>query len=248
MTAIHSASRPRYPDVMSAADPVTPERRRMSIRLPRPLWIGVAAVLLVVAAVGLRIGIPAYRQAILIREIKQSGGDVLTNPQLPYWLRHRLGDDRSTWFENVELVRLGPSATNENLAQLRILPELQRLDLRGTQVTDASLVHLERFDRLTEVALATTRATDAGVAHLRMLTRLERLSLNANVTDAGLAHLAGLPNLHYLRLDRTQVTDDGLRHLKGLKLRVLWLNDNTQITEAGIANLERAIPGLAVGK
>jgi hypothetical protein len=28
---------------MSAADPVTPERRRFAIGLPRPLWIGVAA-------------------------------------------------------------------------------------------------------------------------------------------------------------------------------------------------------------
>jgi len=28
---------------MFAADHVTPERRRLSIRLPRPLWIGVAA-------------------------------------------------------------------------------------------------------------------------------------------------------------------------------------------------------------
>jgi len=43
LAAIHpSATRPRYPDGMSAADRVTHETRRIAVRLPRPLWIGVA--------------------------------------------------------------------------------------------------------------------------------------------------------------------------------------------------------------
>jgi len=42
---IHSATHPRYPDGVAAADRVTPERRRSAIGLPRPLWIGVAGVL-----------------------------------------------------------------------------------------------------------------------------------------------------------------------------------------------------------
>jgi hypothetical protein len=29
---------------MSATDPITPERRRYAIKLPRPLWIGLATV------------------------------------------------------------------------------------------------------------------------------------------------------------------------------------------------------------
>ena len=42
MSGIHSATRPQYPDGMSAADPIAPEPCRFSVRLPRPLWIGVA--------------------------------------------------------------------------------------------------------------------------------------------------------------------------------------------------------------
>jgi hypothetical protein len=42
-TDIHRPTRPRYPDGMSAAEPITPERRRFAIQMPRPLWIGVAA-------------------------------------------------------------------------------------------------------------------------------------------------------------------------------------------------------------
>jgi len=41
-----SATLPRYPDGMPAADPITPGRRRIAIRLPRPLWIGAAAAVL----------------------------------------------------------------------------------------------------------------------------------------------------------------------------------------------------------
>ena len=53
-----------------ATAPITPEPRRFSIRLPRPLWIGVAAMV-VVGGVGLRIGLPIYWQQAAIREIKR---------------------------------------------------------------------------------------------------------------------------------------------------------------------------------
>jgi hypothetical protein len=49
MTGIHPPLRPRYPGGMSAADPVTPGRCRFATSLPRPLWIGAAGVLAVVA-------------------------------------------------------------------------------------------------------------------------------------------------------------------------------------------------------
>jgi len=49
-TGIHSAARPRYPHGMAAADQVSPERRRLSLRMPRPWWRGVAAAVLIVAA------------------------------------------------------------------------------------------------------------------------------------------------------------------------------------------------------
>ncbi len=41
-----------YPDGMVATDPVTPEPRRFAVRLLRPLWIGVAAGVLIVVGGG----------------------------------------------------------------------------------------------------------------------------------------------------------------------------------------------------
>jgi hypothetical protein len=220
----------------------------------RRRWIPVSLKLFVVIMAGLGIGglwigVPAFRRAMLIRGIQQSGGVVLTYPsQGPTWLQRWLGGERIMWFQDAEFVGLDPSSTDATLGRLEILARLQRLDLRGTQVTDAGLAHLKSFDRLTDLALADTGVTDEGLAHLKAMTNLERLSLGTRVTNAGLRHLAGQRNLRYLRLKGTQVTDLGLRELHGLKLVSVWLNDNLQITEAGIDELKSAIPRLAVGQ
>ena len=67
-----------------------------------------------------------------------------------------------------------------------------------------------------------------------------------DVTDALLKHLAGLKQLQTLYLRETQVTDAGLQHLAGLKqLQELYL-DETKVTGKGIADLEKALPKLAI--
>jgi hypothetical protein len=58
---------------MAATDPMTSEPRRYSIEMPRPLWIGVATIVLIVASVGLRIGIPIYRQELAIQKLTDYG-------------------------------------------------------------------------------------------------------------------------------------------------------------------------------
>src|SRR5262245_55735931 len=57
----------------------------MRFYLPRPLWFALAMAVLVVAAVGLRFGVPAYRQREAIREIERLGGLVGTEG-VPRWL------------------------------------------------------------------------------------------------------------------------------------------------------------------
>jgi hypothetical protein len=56
---------------MTDADPTTPEPRGLSGRLRRPLWIGVATFLVVVVAVGLRIGVPIYGQLRALAAIRE---------------------------------------------------------------------------------------------------------------------------------------------------------------------------------
>jgi len=71
---------------MAHTDSVTPEPRRFSIRLPRPLWIAMATFAVVVVTVGLRLGVPIYRQQVAVREIELLGGTVRTLPRGPEWL------------------------------------------------------------------------------------------------------------------------------------------------------------------
>lgn len=105
--------------------------------------------------------------------------------------------------------------TDARLVHLKVLTDLQSLDLRGAQVTDAGLVHLDGLAKLRELDLKGTRVTDAGMVHLQGLSNLRMLNLSGTqVTDAGLVHLQGLSNLQILDLSGTQVTDTGRKALQ----------------------------------
>src|SRR5438874_2664031 len=105
---------------MSAAAPVP---GRVSIWLPRPLWIGVATIALVIVAVGLRIGMPIYRQQVVIQEIEQLGGKIESRHAGPQWLRDRLGYERAELLDEVFSVSLSDTrATDATVARLNDLP------------------------------------------------------------------------------------------------------------------------------
>src|SRR5437879_6523126 len=89
-----------------APEPTPAEPRRFSIRLPRPMWIGLATVLLIGAAIFVRVGLPIYRQHLAIREIERLGGYVETRPRGPEWLRDWVGNERFRLCEDVDLVRV----------------------------------------------------------------------------------------------------------------------------------------------
>jgi hypothetical protein len=48
--------------VAETSDPPPPTPWCFKIRLPRPLWIGAAAVVLIVGAIGLQVGVPIFRR------------------------------------------------------------------------------------------------------------------------------------------------------------------------------------------
>jgi Leucine-rich repeat (LRR) protein len=122
-------------------------------------------------------------------------------------------------------------------------PQLQTLELEGTNVTDTGLVHLEGLSRLKRLALINTVITDKGLAHLKGLTQLQVLDLSATkITDQGLAPLKGLANLRELSLGLTKITDAGLGELKGLtQLRKLDLF-LSKVTAGGVRELQKDLP------
>lgn len=63
---------------------------RFSILLPRPLSIGLAALMLLAVGAALRIGVPIYRKMVAIRAIEAVGGDVYWRRGAPDWVRARI--------------------------------------------------------------------------------------------------------------------------------------------------------------
>src|SRR6266446_1332594 len=116
---------------MAATDPIAPEPWRFSFRLPRPLWVGVAAPVLLVVAVILRIGVPIYRQQMAIHQLEKLSARFKTEHGGPDWLRRWLGNERMKLFDHVVAVSLLTMESSETdhrfLRDLTALREIEFL-------------------------------------------------------------------------------------------------------------------------
>jgi hypothetical protein len=178
--------------------PLPSEPLRFSMRLPGPLWIGLAAVVLIVMAIGLQFGLPIYRQQKAIQEIKRLRGEVEVTKRLPVWLKTMFGEERMDRLEDVVAVHLsGTRIANAGLADLTVLSDVEVLDLGSTRITDEGLAPLRRLKRLESYNVSGTRVSDAGLVHLKGLTALGCLFLcDTKTTEAGIADLKrALPGL-----------------------------------------------------
>ena len=184
---------------MAATDPPTPELRRFSIRLPRPLWIGLAAAVLVVLGVGVQIGVPIYRQQVVIREIEQVGGIALTFPRGPEWVRDRVGDD---WMRLIEDVR-----------EVQPLSSRLRMPLWATSGTRQPAAALSRPDACYGRGPGTPEETEQPRKALAQQHASDRRGAAAHqgVDQIEMAHAEPYAGNRY-RSCRTAVRDAGAKH------------------------------------
>ena len=194
------------------------------IRVPRPLWIAVPTVALIVAVAGLQIGLPVYRRQQARQTINRLRGRVDTVRFGPDWFRELVGKERA-----------------------RSLDAVRWLCLDGARVTDADLTVICTQMSLEELIMGHTPITDVDLEQIGRLHGLRKLVLQETpITNAGLAHLGNLEELKVLDLSFTSIGDEGLRHLAALKkLERLGLAE-TSVTDAGAADLQRALPGLKI--
>ncbi|QDV23903.1 leucine-rich repeat domain-containing protein [Aureliella helgolandensis] len=88
---------------------------------------------------------------------------------------------------------------------------LKRLNLWRVALTDEGIAHLANLNNLEWLNLDNTRLSDAGVAYLSGMTKLKFLHLGStSVSDAGLDALHPLTNLKDLKVTRTAVTAAGV--------------------------------------
>lgn len=106
--------------------------------------------------------------------------------------------------------------TDAEIAPLRGLHSLERVELNGGELTDAGLASLAHCQRLVSLRVAGNDITDAGLEHLRGLIGLEELGLyDTNITDAGLARLKDLKQLRSLTFSSLAFRGRGLDALSG---------------------------------
>ena len=125
-----------------------------------------------------------------------------------------------------------------DLARLKGLAELSRIDISDTQVTDQGLLHLQGHVSLFAVHLHSTAVTDRGLEHLQGLPALQGLGLTRTaVTGSFLQHFQDHPRLQVLELDYSKINDQGLQGLQGLTEIYRLQVSHTGITDAGFMHL-----------
>jgi Leucine Rich Repeat (LRR) protein len=145
----------------------------------------------------------------------------------------RLGD-----LAQLEQVNLsGKSVTDGDLARVAGLKHLELLMLQNTGISDAGLTHVRALTSLQEIYITSTGIGDDGLNHLTGLTNLKHLTYHGRLTDVGMERLKDLGSLQTLHLGNAQVSDAGLRHLMGLSnLRRLSLYA-VAVTDSGLVHL-----------
>ncbi len=159
----------------------------------------------------------------LARAIRASGGIVTRDETQPG--RPIVGVDRSGWKTSdgdlaqlrglTSLKRLDLSASYVNISgggasALSTLTGLEFLDFGGASIRDEPLVNLRNLKQLKSLGLLGTYVSDRGMAHVRGLKSLAYLALRGEfISDATMDHIAGLTNLRTLELSGTLVSDLG---------------------------------------
>ncbi len=145
-------------------------------------------------------------------------------------------DGMWTESERRSLSLSGPAVTDNTLATVARMKNLQAIDLTDTSITDDGLKHLQGLTDLRHLHLRGNGGiTDAGMWSLRPLTRLESLDLSATkISDAGLANLGVFSQLRSLSASGTRITDAGLPTIAAwTQLEALTLS-NTKVSDRGI--------------
>jgi hypothetical protein len=126
-----------------------------------------------------------------------------------------------------DLTISGRTITNETMALLTGLTELERLSSDGIQLTDEGFKHFASFKNLKSLSLfhpafRSEGFTGSGLAHLRALPSLERLTFAGSTTgDIALEAIGQLTQLKEFRTWHTAQTQAGNAHLLKLPLTAI---------------------------
>ncbi len=110
---------------------------------------------------------------------------------------------------------IGPDVTDDGLACLRRLKNLQTLHLIDTSVSGTGLYHLHGSSWLQSLKIASSKMTDDGVAELVGFQNLVHvgLDLNDQLTKVSADHLGQVKSLTWVDLYGTGIPEDEVAEL-----------------------------------
>jgi hypothetical protein len=138
--------------------------------------------------------------------------------------------------------------TDAVLARIATLPHVTSLTLEGSrQISDDGLAHLGNMPQLEHVNLSGTKITDTGLQVLRELPNLRRFEMNwqRGVSDAGVSFLSACDHLERVDLMGSAVGDGAVRALQG-KAKLREFKSGRLLTDDGLALL-RGLPLMKSG-
>lgn len=138
------------------------------------------------------------------------------------------------------------SITDEGLAALGQLPNLENLDLsRSHNITGDGFAEFQHPESLTDLNLEHMRGlTDEGLLEVKRFENLEHLRLYefGKVKGKGFECLSALKKLKTLGCPETRIADEHLKLLDGIKsLNKIWLHSCPLVSGRGIDFLTKSI-------
>jgi len=142
----------------------------------------------------------------------------------------------------VELLQ-GSQATDQDVARLSCLPQIEVLALGATMVTDESLRSVAQWKNLQFLMIfASAKVTADGLARLEGQPSLSDLGLSHRpVGEAELAHLVKIPKLRVLNLYQSGITDEWIARLVEQRpdLTSLQIGGNKDLTDRALESIGR---------
>jgi len=137
--------------------------------------------------------------------------------------------------------------TDEHVPCLKLLPDLDHLDLADTSITDASMPTISSLTKLGLLSIGNTAITDSGATLLASLRSLRSLAVNGTrITDDSTSTIGSLTSINMIFIGDTAITDAGIQVLANLRgLRAIEVH-RTKITREGITDFRQLVKGCLV--
>lgn len=133
----------------------------------------------------------------------------------------------------------GVPMTNDHLAKLGRIKSLVQIDINDGSITDEGIAHLTGLGNLESLTVANNAVTDGSMASFAKMKKLNMLNLNGTQVKGGYDALAGLSNLQWMLLGGVKISDADATAISNFPaITHVTLKDSTDISEAGVKALK----------